>query len=138
MSKITYEQFLEEVKKIAGRYGYQDKAYNYTSRKQEKVDPYIYVEWSTGGVSGGSCWDSSNPTPYTSDNPPEELYSLDQILEKYRPNITYLEYKSLAAQIIEFDSRTEREYYGNSTNYAIKKVIIRKLYDYLIKNKWLK
>ena len=134
---MNYENFLQEAKKIAGKYHYKDKVHDWTTRKPKDIDPYIFVEWETGGVNGGSCWDSSNPTPYTLDNPPEELHILDAILEKYRPNITYLEYKNLSANIMEYDSRTEREYYGNSTNYAIKKVLIKDLYNYLIEKGWL-
>ena len=89
-------------------------------------------------MSGGNCWNDDEPTGYSSDNPPEELTSLDTILEKYKPDISYLEYKVLANKLVEHGSRTEYEYYGNETNYSSKKCNMKKLYDYLIEKGWYK
>lgn len=97
----------------------------------------IQAEWETGGVSGGSCWDSSNPREYTSDNDPEELTLLDCILESIKPDITFLEYRQLEKAVIKSTSRTECEYYGNRTDYKSLTVEIEDLYNYMNKKGWL-
>jgi len=28
-------------------------------------EPVVYMRYTTGGVSGGSCWDESDPRPYS-------------------------------------------------------------------------
>lgn len=90
---------------------------------------YFYWQWSTGGVRGGSCWDTGedNHYHYDSDETEPKVTVLDAFLIKYFPQITFLQFRQLA-EIIEEDSDTESEYYGNYTNYQIRKVSCDKLY----------
>jgi len=92
-------------------------------------EPVVYMRWSPGGVSGGSCWDSSNPQDYTNDDKPEFLI-LDFILKKLKPNITYLDYKELD-KLVKKSSETQWEYYGNCTKWDITFIELSKLEKFL-------
>lgn len=89
-------------------------------------DGCIYMEWETGGVSGGSCWESSDPQPYTCDNPEPSFDVLDKIIEAVMPDLSYMNYKKLCF-LIETGTRHQREYYGNCVNYRFKKIDVAKL-----------
>lgn len=95
-------------------------------------DSFIYAQHEIGGVSGGSCWDSSNPQPYTTDEKDPELDNeLDLIFKSVCRNISYLAYKEVQNKVSE-DYETETEYYGNRTEYKIYFLKIRDLYDTLV------
>jgi hypothetical protein len=81
-------------------------------------EPVVYLRYESGGVSGGSCWDSSNPQSYTKDEIPDFI-ALDKVLEVLCPNVTYLKYKQIE-KFIHDTSEVEREYYGNRTEFTIK------------------
>jgi hypothetical protein len=98
---------------------------------------YLYIRWCTGGISGGSCWENgSDPDPHyaiTGDKEPE-FEDFDKILLAICPNIGYLQYKNVAT-IIKDGDYNENEYYGNSTNYAYKCVLLRDLFNKLVELK---
>lgn len=89
------------------------------------------VEWCVGGASGGSCWGDES-REYTSDDLESELDLLDILLEKVCPNMTLFQYRRLMKDLVEHTTRSENEYYGNYTNYRVKRVNYQKLYDKLI------
>lgn len=155
---MTYQEFTEKVKEIAGatsKYGNSELQHlglrkipryygewSHVAGKESNYEQTKYVlrvSWSTGGITGGSCWDDGNRTHhnYTSDNPPAEFTLLDQILEHFNSNISFLQYKLLNQTLIEHDSYTEDEYYGNSTSYARKTIELEKLYEYMKEKQWL-
>ncbi len=130
---MTYQKFL----KLAGDYPEFTKTilYQWTSREKEVLNPIeIQIEWDIGGARGGNCW-GDDACEYTSEEEEPEFKELDTILQKIVPKITYLEHKKLSSEVIEEDSRTDREYYGNYTNSSIKKIKLRKLYDTLVEMK---
>ena len=148
---MTYEEFIDEIKTMfvaddySGQFKIKDRrpkenkkprSYSYYDNTEEYERPRLYVEWETGGYIGGSCWDNSNPQPYTTGNQPEELTSLDTILERFVPTITFLQYRQIAP-LIKTDSRTENEYYGNSTDYSYKELDLKDLYDFMTTKGWL-
>lgn len=92
-------------------------------------EPVIYIRYETGGVSGGSCWDESDPRPYSLSEFPE-FKVLDMVIKEVNPNISYLKYKEIE-ELIHSNEETEWEYYGNSTDYTIKFVILSELLDTL-------
>jgi len=94
----------------------------------------ISVKWATGGVEGGSCWDSSNPREYVNSDPEPAFTELHTVLEKVCPAITYLQYCDMTS-LIERDTHTVYEYYGNCTHYATKSIRIGKLYQWLVAKK---
>ncbi len=89
----------------------------------------VYSRYESGGVSGGSCWDSSNPQPYTSERPKNHMKILDLVLEKLCPNITYLDYKKISELIVNSEI-SEYEYYGNSTDWVIEYIPLDELYKH--------
>ena len=58
------------------------------------------------------------------------------MLEKVKPDITFLQYKVMVQAIMKTGSYTRGEYYGNSTTYAYKAVSVRRLYEYLREKGW--
>lgn len=116
------------------------KRHGRNSLQEPDFAPYIYVYWSTGGIGGGSCWDDgTEPVRHysTPGSKPEELFDLDTIIEKVKPDITLMQYKSLCNKLVEYDEYTENEYYGNSSNYAVKKCNLAKLYNEFVERNWL-
>lgn len=100
-------------------------------------DPHIFVRWSPGGVSGGSCWGDSSPRRHTDDEPEPDLVAFDVILERIKPDLTYLQYRRLERGLIKSVGWTEDEYYGNSTDYTVKSIRLRDLFDRFVAEGWL-
>jgi hypothetical protein len=89
----------------------------------------IYQCICTGGISGGSCWDYSNPQYYERDE--EFTFEiLDKVLEHLKPDITYLEFKQIE-KLIDKNEYSEREYYGNRADYEVQFLELEKLYEFL-------
>lgn len=86
----------------------------------------LYQRYETGGVSGGSCWDSSNPQPYYNRDSMPPFKVLDETLRVIAPTLTYLQYKEIEELIVSSEE-TEYEYYGNCTEYQIKYVEVDSL-----------
>lgn len=89
-------------------------------------EPVIYMRWSSGGVSGGSYLDSSNPQPYYNEDEPPAFEVLDLVLKELKPNIQYLQYKELE-KLTHTNSETEHEYYGNCTDWKVKYIVLSDL-----------
>jgi hypothetical protein len=119
----NWDDEFNAIGKLIRRYGKNLKDIN--------LDDAILVKWSTGGISGGNCWSGSDNLYSTEGEQEPEFRDLDVILENVCPKITYLEYKKLVHGIVEQVSWTDNEYYGNSTTYACKKVVLRKLWEKL-------
>jgi hypothetical protein len=92
-------------------------------------EPVIYMRWEIGGISGGSCWDSSNPQPYTIGTQPS-FEVLDLVLKELCPNISYLMFRGIEKLINDSETH-EWEYYGNCTNFSIKYIVLSELITYL-------
>ena len=126
---MTWDEFYEKI----------TLKFSYTFRWGGKSDirwhgtPDCYeVEWRTGGMSGGNCWGDKPSYRVDADDVPE-LTMLDELFEEMCPEMTFLAYKRVMQDLIEQDSRTDREYYGNYTTYSIQRVNYRRLYDRLVK-----
>tara|TARA_R110000850_G_scaffold65151_2_gene145971 strand:- start:1257 stop:1664 length:408 start_codon:yes stop_codon:yes gene_type:complete len=92
--------------------------------------PVIYMRWISGGVSGGSCWETSNPEPFENNDPSFKV--LDLVLKQLYPEISYLDFKKIEDLIKSNENiETKWEYYGNSTEYSIKFIILGDLIKYL-------
>ena len=145
---MTYEQFIEELetklqisvpkyvepdptKKKGWMEDYAERHwYDSSGYKLYHKEPALINSWETGGVSGGSCWDSSNPQPYSSGKVEPEWTELTNILEIFAPEITFLKYKALMG-LTKMTEKTEHEYYGNCTDYAIRVLPLKTLYEFL-------
>ena len=144
---ISYEEFLIECQSICSSFEGQgelemyhyDRNHGWRHSDVNKIEkPRLYVQWSTGGVSGGSCWDSSDPQPYTNNEPAPELGVLDKVLEHFHSQLSFLQYRDLTARLLKSDGYSVGEYYGNSTDYQYKEVDLRELYNYLVEKNFIK
>ncbi len=90
----------------------------------------IYIEWTVGGLTGGSCWGSSADHAVNAEEEPAFI-ELDTILEELCPQITFLQYKNLCNNLIETTKYTENQYYGNYYNKRIKSINLGELEKYL-------
>ena len=86
----------------------------------------VYCRYETGGYSGGSCWDDSDPQPYVEDVPKDRFKVLDIVLEELFPDIKYLQYKQIE-ELIKDNEDTEMEYYGNSTDWKCEYIVLSEL-----------
>jgi hypothetical protein len=152
---MTYERFCEELKSLGldvpapqkapkrspfsdTYYGYMSVQLVYPERKWgEKTDdtnqiPALVLRWTTGGTSGGSCWDDGeHDNHYSREGEPQPDWDdLHKILEHLTPLLPFLQYKKLM-KLVRKDSYTENEYYGNSTTYAVHLMEIKPLYEFL-------
>jgi hypothetical protein len=137
---MLYEEFLGRL--AEANINYEMPILNERQRYREKDwkpkygPEQLRLVWSTGGVSGGSCSDSSNPTPYSNDEPEPEFESFNDALTAVCPKLTFIDYgKLLKSGLIETDSYTDYEYYGNCTSYSVKWVELKKLFNYLVQKK---
>lgn len=140
---MTYNEFEEKIKELVetdtnDNTAVRSRWYKAPGTKDPLPLPtYIFVKYSTGGVSGGSCWDSSDPQPYYEKHVDDEFKDFYKVLEEFAPNMTYIEVKRLESRI-KIDDWTETEYYGNSTDYTVKRIGVKEIYDYLIDKGYLK
>jgi hypothetical protein len=115
-----------------------DKKFWYDKKKPKDDRSYILQYWEIGGVSGGSCWDDSDPRSYTeSGKRPKGFKELSKLLMVICPNLTFLQYQMLE-DIIETGSETHYEYYGNCTKYDYELVDLEKLYKKLLEMETIK
>lgn len=127
MLELTQKQ-IDELNKLSPDYesGIYKEPYGIDTFEKRYV---LYHRQNTGGYSGGSCWDDSNPRPYEVDYN-DEFPILDIFLEKYAPNVTYLEYKKIQ-KLIQDNNETEYEYYGNRTDYRVRWIVLEDLINLL-------
>lgn len=90
----------------------------------------LWWGYETGGADGGNCW-GGEPREYTTDEKPKKDFPpLKSFLKETVPEITFLEYDELK-EIIKTDHVSEREYYGNHTDYYVEYIEPDKLYKKL-------
>jgi hypothetical protein len=135
-TRMTYDEFEKKARELVSvsteSTNKRRRSY-YRNDDDGEVSPYIYVQYETGGVSGGSCWDSSNPRPYSNSNADTESEFVDfyAVLEGIAPKMSFLEVKKLESKI-EIQEWTMSEYYGNCTEYKMKSIPLKTIYDYLV------
>lgn len=93
-------------------------------------EPVVYCRYKTGGVEGGSCWESSNPEPFTLEPPADRFKVLDMVLAKLKPNITYLQFKQIE-EMVHSNAERQYEYYGNSSDWKVEYIILSELEEFL-------
>lgn len=82
-----------------------------------------------GGISGGSCWDNSNPQRYDK-NEIDYQINLFKQLELMNISVSH-------SQVIEIEEKirkntyTDYEYYGNNTDYEYHYMLIIELWNLL-------
>ena len=143
---ITLPEFLNLVKDIerpSEMSGLVAKDYYNNTFKNQHYDEnfelnFIWMVHETGGVSGGSCWDDSDPQRYYKDDDIPEFLAFDEVVTKVVPNLPYLHYKVICSEFVKEIEYIDEEYYGNCTDYVIKYVSLCDLYNYLIEHNLLK
>lgn len=116
---------------------YSDTYYFDKKKKPETKEPYCFYEQETvGGVSGGSCWDSSDPQPFSRDEGYEDCKKqfdkvFDAVLLELCPSISFLQYKNVYNECVSNKNKSVGEYYGNSNEYFILYCRIKDLYEKL-------
>lgn len=128
---MTINQFLSKIKEL-NIVWYDYSSYYSSINDNPTANDCLFLEWQIGGQSGGSCWDegSSRYYPLKSEKEPE-FQSLDLILTELCPNINITQYKTLCNAVIKYDERSVNEYYGNYTDYGIKRIRFGDLYENL-------
>lgn len=126
--ELSEEQIIEINKKCPYNQGVFFEPYGIPIKLGERV---IYNRYETGGYSGGSCWEDSDPQWYEEGEPKDSFKVLDLVLEVLRPNITYLQFKQIK-ELVHENSETEYEYYGNSTDWCIQYIKLSDLYNLLV------
>ena len=87
-------------------------------------EPVIYMRWTVGGRQGGSCWRTPTHEREAEDKP--KFKALDLVLKRIKPDITFLQYREIE-ELVHTNEETDREYYGNSTDYKIEYIILSEL-----------
>ena len=146
---MTFKDFKTEIEELAkdskfyDQYdanAYVDQESRYRRWGDDRTivtEPRLLVVWETGGVSGGSCWESSNPRSYTNDTKEPELEILDEIINKFIPSLSYIQFKKLYSELINRSEFTDMEYYGNQTDYDVKYIRLVKLFNYMKEQNYL-
>jgi hypothetical protein len=130
--ELTQEQ-IEKINKLAPSYWRENEQGVFVQPSGIPVDVkghVIYMRWHTGGVSGGSCWESSNPERYETGHKRPKFEVLDLVLKELMPSISYLQFREIE-DLIHTDSETDREYYGNCTDYDIEYIVLSELIEAL-------
>lgn len=116
--------------------------YSIRNRKPNQFAPstkskplYLYGEsWCLGGT-WGDCWGGSGTV--SASEPVDDFRELDELLSRVAPGITYLQYRNMARECVSTETYSEGDYYGGSTQHAVKVCDLRKLYDWLRENNLL-
>lgn len=126
MGRLT-EDDIKEINRIDGWYQGIFKEPNWIPTNIK--DYVVYQRYETGGYSGGACWEGCVAEPYEVSEVPN-FDVLDAVLKKIAPDVSYLQYKRVE-KFITNSSETEYEYYGNSTDWAVRFIVLEDLYELL-------
>lgn len=90
------------------------------------------IRWTTGGMSGGSCW-GDEPSPIEAE-PEPDIEFLDKLLEEFCPEITFIQYRKMMRLdgLVVVTEGSDYEYYGNYSRYSEKTVNLGILYDAIV------
>ena len=115
---------------------------NYYETENVKEDILHSDMWLIGGATGGNCWgDEATPISIYDLEDEKEFTQLDNFLEIYYPEISFLDYKKIMKKV-NLKEKSYSEYYGNYRQYkykAIKKEdLIDVLSDILVKKRDMK
>lgn len=127
MSTVYTAQSLVE---ILNGYEIEDYEYRYSpyGLSYDKDAFVVDQAFERGGISGGSCWESSDPRPYTTDL----SYDLErgrffQFISEFRPDTSFVKFSKFKKECLSRREWTDREYYGNETTYEVWLIDVEKL-----------
>ncbi len=135
---MTFNQMLTKLIEADLGYEFEDtvyeKPYNHFNKGRilKEGREFYSVKWEVGGSTGGNCWNGQSKR-YSVSTPEPDFEIFDQVLELFCPNLTFLQYKKLTRVVLLKDTELDREWYGNYTEYGVKKVYLDDLHKYLEK-----
>jgi transcriptional antiterminator len=98
-----------------------------------KIDKLCFhsESWVTGGVGGGSCWDTGEEDHHyeLSEQQSQSIECLEQFLEEFYPHLSLSQYQELIYKV-KNEYWTENEYYGNYTNYRCAYITFEDIADF--------
>lgn len=134
---------LEDIVAVCGKLGLTiqnhdpSEVLSYRNKyKHETTGLFIVDEWSTGGRSGGNCWNNDEPESYSTNNTEPSETQFDKLIEVLRPSITFLEYRKCRTACLAHGTRSEDEYYGNRSDYAFVFCKLETLHEYGCNLRW--
>ena len=100
--------------------------------RDEELPPYLELEYEIGGAEGGDCYGGESEE-WSSNAAPPDFEDLDNLLFKIAPSISFLQHKKLMRTLdLETSERRSNDYYGNYTDYRIKRVTLQNILDTLV------
>jgi len=100
----------------------------------DEKEHVIYMRWLSSGMSGGNYHGDS--ASYFEKNKPE-FEVLELVLLVLKPDLSFLQFRKLKRDIkdlIKTNSDTEREYYGNCSDFEIRYIPVSDLINYIEHN----
>lgn len=133
MTKITYDDFIDEARRAAQRDGcafmwMHDRIVDETAHEDDGVIDAFVVCWVSGGIEGGNCWNDGGHHNITCEEEPE-LDPLIDVLEKLE--ISLRDGRKILS-LVKTGGFEERGYYGNFTRYSYKYVSFDAIFDKLV------
>ncbi len=120
-------EFAEDFHKSNG-----DKMNHWDGKYHSECRMAIGRTVETGGVSGGSCWDSSNPTAYSENYVlPDISKFVESVILYFFEDISLKKYLQ-AKSIYRHSDFQKYEYYGNRTDYRSAYIYVDELYRMLV------
>lgn len=109
-----------------GRHAEKDR---WADDYHKNCDIAIGRSLESGGCSGGSCWEDSDPQEYTNDIVlPNMMPILIEIVNYFIDNITLKDYLKFFGGLVRTGRRSVHEYYGNRDDYAGAYILVPELY----------
>ena len=116
----------ETIKEINEKCPYDQGIHKQPWGIPDNIQEYvIYSRYVVGGHRGGSCW-GDVARPFSEKEPDDSLKVLDITLETLAPSLTFLHYRRVL-ELVNCSEDSQWEYYGNSTDWEIKYVILSEL-----------
>jgi len=95
----------------------------------EKKQSVVSESWSTGG-NWGDCWGNSGSI---SGENPREFSSFDKIMEILSPDISFLKYKRIKDECVQFGEKGSSDYYGGYSSDGYWYFEVKKFYEILVR-----
>lgn len=121
---MKFSEFEKIVREVAGGY------YSHWCGGVSEDGQNLVMSTNTGGVSGGSCWEDSDPRPYYNSFAKREVDHLKNLLDRLDSELLYSDYRKIEA-LIKTDNHTEYEYYGNCEDYILESINIKDMWAIL-------
>lgn len=130
MERIIAEKIIDHIEDKF-KSSYYSKTYKDAQHFFERaLKDGFSTSWSLGGT-WGNCWGNKGTS---SPDVEPEMAELDDFLIKNFPQVSYMQYKVIARKI-DTQTNSDHDYYGGSTQQAIKTLSFNDLNDALLEAK---